>query len=277
MSTTTDTLVERRDPASQNATRVLVEKTSSKRLARKVAVITGGSTGMGLATAKRFVLEGMDHVFITGRRKDVLDAAVAEIGEKATGVPGDVGNLSDLDRLYEAVKRYGRKLDVIFANAGIARQAPIENVDEKFFDLHFDANVKGLFFSVQKGLPFMNDGGSIILNASIATTKGFPGISVYSATKAAVRSFARTWTNELRDRHIRVNAISPGHIDTPIFEGWQQGDGLIKLKQELAKNVPLGRLGDPDEIAKAVAFLASDDASYVSGVELFVDGGVAQV
>ena len=232
---------------------------------------------MGLATAKRFVLEGMDHVFITGRRKDVLDAAVAEIGEKATGVPGDVGNLSDLDRLYEAVKRYGRKLDVIFANAGIARQAPIENVDEKFFDLHFDANVKGLFFSVQKGLPFMNDGGSIILNASIATTKGFPGISVYSATKAAVRSFARTWTNELRNRHIRVNAISPGHIDTPIFEGWQQGDGLIKLKQELAKNVPLGRLGDPDEIAKAVAFLASDDASYVSGVELFVDGGVAQV
>ena len=277
MSTTTDTLVERRDPASQDATRELVEKTSSKRLARKVAVITGGSTGMGLATAKRFVLEGMDHVFITGRRKDVLDAAVAEIGEKATGVPGDVGNLSDLDRLYEAVKRYGRRLDVIFANAGIARQAPIENVDEKFFDLHFDANVKGLFFSVQKGLPFMNDGGSIILNASIATTKGFPGISVYSATKAAVRSFARTWTNELRDRHIRVNAISPGHIDTPIFEGWQQGDGLIKLKQELAKNVPLGRLGDPDEIAKAVAFLASDDASYVSGVELFVDGGVAQV
>ena len=277
MSTTTDTLVERRDPASQDATREPVEKTSSKRLARKVAVITGGSTGMGLATAKRFVLEGMDHVFITGRRKDVLDAAVAEIGEKATGVPGDVGNLSDLDRLYEAVKRYGRKLDVIFANAGIARQAPIESVDEKFFDLHFDANVKGLFFSVQKGLPFMNDGGSIILNASIATTKGFPGISVYSATKAAVRSFARTWTNELRDRHIRVNAISPGHIDTPIFEGWQQGDGLIKLKQELAKNVPLGRLGDPDEIAKAVAFLASDDASYVSGVELFVDGGVAQV
>ena len=277
MSTTTDTLVERRDPASQDATREPVEKTSSKRLARKVAVITGGSTGMGLATAKRFVLEGMDHVFITGRRKDVLDAAVAEIGEKATGVPGDVGNLSDLDRLYEAVKRYGRKLDVIFANAGIARQAPIENVDEKFFDLHFDANVKGLFFSVQKGLPFMNDGGSIILNASIATTKGFPGISVYSATKAAVRSFARTWTNELRNRHIRVNAISPGHIDTPIFEGWQQGDGLIKLKQELAKNVPLGRLGDPDEIAKAVAFLASDDASYVSGVELFVDGGVAQV
>jgi len=145
---------------------------------------------------------------------------------------GDVANLNDLDRLYESVKRYGRRLDVIFANAGIALQAPFGNVDEKFFDLHFDANVKGLFFSVQKGLPFLNDGGSIILNASIATTKGFPGISVYSATKAAVRSFARTWTNELRDRRIRVNAISPGHIDTPIFEGWQQSDALIKMKNE---------------------------------------------
>jgi NAD(P)-dependent dehydrogenase (short-subunit alcohol dehydrogenase family) len=255
----------------------LFQWASSKRLAGKVGVITGASTGMGLATAKRFVLEGMDHVFITGRRKDILDTAVAEIGEKATGVPGDVANLNDLDRLYESVKRYGRRLDVIFANAGIALQAPFENVDEKFFDLHFDANVKGLFFSVQKGLPFLNAGGSIILNASIAAAKGFPGISVYSATKAAVRSFARTWTNELRDRRIRVNAISPGHIDTPIFEGWQQGDALIKMKEELAKNVPLGRMGDSDEIAKAVVFLASDEASYVSGVELFVDGGVAQI
>jgi NAD(P)-dependent dehydrogenase (short-subunit alcohol dehydrogenase family) len=255
----------------------LIQRASSKRLAGKVGVITGASSGMGLATAKRFVLEGMDHVFITGRRKDVLDTAVAEIGEKATGVPGDVANLNDLDRLYESVKRYGRRLDVIFANAGIALQAPFGNVDEKFFDLHFDANVKGLFFSVQKGLPFLNDGGSIILNASIAATKGFPGISVYSATKAAVRSFARTWTNELRDRRIRVNAISPGHIDTPIFEGWQRGDALIKMKEELAKNVPLGRMGDSDEIAKAVVFLASDEASYVSGVELFVDGGVAQI
>src|ERR1700758_5074648 len=202
------------------------ERDTCRKLAGKVGVITGASTGMGLATAKRFVLEGMDHVFITGRRKGVLDTAVAEIGEKATGVPGDVANLNDLDRLYESVKRYGRRLDVIFANAGIALQAPFENVDEKFFDLHFDANVKGLFFSVQKGLPFLNAGGSIILNASIAAAKGFPGISVYSATKAAVRSFARTWTNELRDRRIRVNAISPGHIDTPIFEGWQQGDAL---------------------------------------------------
>src|ERR1700751_6057858 len=255
----------------------LIQRASSKRLAGKVGIIPGASTGMGLATAKRFVLEGMDHVFITGRRQEVLPTAVAEIGQKATGVPGDVANLNDLDRLYESVKRYGRRLDVIFANAGIALQAPFENVDEKFFDLHFDANVKGLFFSVQKGLPFLNAGGSIILNASIAAAKGFPGISVYSATKAAVRSFARTWTNALRDRRIRVNAISPGHIDTPIFEGWQQGDALIKMKEELANSVPLGRMGDSDEIAKVVAFLASDEASYVSGVELFVDGGVAQI
>jgi NAD(P)-dependent dehydrogenase (short-subunit alcohol dehydrogenase family) len=152
---------------------------------------------------------------------------------------------------------------VIFANAGISKLGPFRNVDEQFFDLHFDTNVKGLFFSVQKGLPFMNDGGSISLNASIATTKGFPGISIYSATEGAVRSFARTWTNELRERSIRVNAISPGHIDTPIFESWQQGADLKKLKEELAKNVPLGRLGDPDEIAKAVSFLASDESSYV--------------
>jgi NAD(P)-dependent dehydrogenase (short-subunit alcohol dehydrogenase family) len=254
-----------------------IETRGAKRLAGKVGVITGASTGMGLATARRFVREGMDHVFITGRRKDVLDAAVAQIGEKASGIPGDVANLHDLDRLYEAVKSHGRKLDVIFANAGVAHLAPFGTVDEKFFDLHFDANVKGLFFSVQKALPFMNEGASIILNASIATTKGFPGMSVYSATKAAVRSFARTWTNELRDRHIRVNAISPGHIDTPILESLQQGDALRKMKEEMRTNVPLGRLGDSDEIAKVVAFLASDESSYISGVELFVDGGVAQV
>lgn len=254
-----------------------LDHAGTKKLAGKIAVITGGSTGMGLATAKRFVQEGVDHVFITGRRRDTLDAAIAEIGEKATGVPGDVSSLNDLDRLYESVDGYGRKLDVVFANAGISQVAPLGTVDERFFDLHFDANVKGLFFTVQKALPLLKDGASIILNASIATTKGFPGISVYSATKAAVRSFARTWTNELRERHIRVNAISPGHIDTPIFESWQQGEALIEMKQELAKNVPLGRLGDPDEIAKAVAFLASDEASYISGIELFVDGGVAQI
>ncbi|HEY2473139.1 MAG TPA: SDR family oxidoreductase [Terracidiphilus sp.] len=279
MSTTIETTLHSPDLGSQVGPKAgtALNQANSKRLAGKVAVITGGSTGMGLATARRFVLEGADHVFLTGRRKETLDAAVAEIGAKATGVPGDVASLSDLDRLYELVDGSGRKIDVVFANAGISQQAPLGTVDEKFFDLHFDANVKGLFFTVQKALPFMNDGAAIVLNASIAAIKGFPGISVYSATKAAVRSFARTWTNELRERHIRVNAISPGHIDTPIFESWQRGEALIQMKQDLAKNVPLGRLGDPDEIAKAVAFLASDDASYISGIELFVDGGIAQI
>ena len=243
----------------------------------KVAVITGASTGMGLATAKRFVEEGMDRVFITGRRKDALDRAVSEIGRNVTAVQGDVASLTDLDHLYEVVQKENGGIDVIFANARIAQIAPFGTVDEKFFDLHFNANVKGLFFTVQKGLPLLNYRASIILNGSIATIKGFPGISIYSATKSAVRSFARTWTNELRERGIRVNAISPGHIDTPIFEGLQQGDALVKMKDDLAKSVPLGRMGHPDEIAKAVSFLASDDASYISGIELFVDGGVAQI
>jgi NAD(P)-dependent dehydrogenase (short-subunit alcohol dehydrogenase family) len=279
MSTTTETTLHGPDLASHAAPKAsaVLNHAGAKRLAGKVAVITGGSTGMGLATAKRFVQEGVDHVFITGRRKDTLDAAVSEIGEKATGVPGDVGSLNDLDRLYESVDGYGRTIDIVFANAGISQVASFGTVDEKFYDRHFNANVKGLFFTVQKALPLLKDGASIILNASIATIKGFSGISVYSATKAAVRSFARTWTNELRERHIRVNAISPGHIDTPIFESWQQGEALTQMKEELAKNVPLGRLGDPDEIAKAVAFLASDEASYIAGIELFVDGGVAQI
>jgi NAD(P)-dependent dehydrogenase (short-subunit alcohol dehydrogenase family) len=243
----------------------------------KVAVITGGSTGMGLATAKRFVREGMDHVFITGRRKDALDQAVAEIGRNVTAVQGDVANLGDLDRLYEEVRKQKRKIDVVFANAGVAQLAPFATVDEKFYDLHFDANVKGMFFTVQKALPLMNDGGAVILTGSVADVKGFPSISVYSASKAAVRSFARTWTTELKERRIRVNTVSPGHIDTPIFDTWQKGDALTKMKEDLAKNVPLGRLGDPDEIAKVVSFLASDEASYVAGVELYVDGGVAQI
>jgi NAD(P)-dependent dehydrogenase (short-subunit alcohol dehydrogenase family) len=246
------------------------------RFAGKVAVITGGSTGMGLATAKRFVQEAKDHVFITGRRKDALDRAVAEIGKNVTAVQGDVARLSDLDRLYDEVRKQNRKIDVIFANAGIAQLAPFGSVDEKFYDLHFDANVKGIFFTVQKALTLINDGGSVILTGSIADVKGFPAISIYS-TKAAIRSFARTWTNELKDRRVRVNTISPGHIDTPIFDTWQQGDALTKMKDDLAKNVPLGRLGDPDEIAKAVSFLASDEASYVAGIELYVDGGVAKI
>ncbi len=249
----------------------------SKKFAGKIAVVTGGSSGMGLATAKRFVEEGMERVFITGLRKKPLDSAVAELGKKVTAVQGDVANLSDLDRLYEMVKKQNRKIDVIFANAGLAMLAPFGKVDEQFFDLHFDANVKGLFFSVQKGLPLMNDGGSIILNGSIADIKAFPAMSVYSATKAAVRSFARTWTNDLRERRIRVNVLSPGHIDTPIMESLQQGEALVQMKKQMENNIPLGRLGEPDEIARAVSFLASDDASYISGAELYVDGGVAQV
>ena len=249
----------------------------SKKFAGKIAVVTGGSSGIGFATAKRFVEEGMDHVFITGRRKKPLDSAVAEIGKMVTAVQGDVANLSDLDRLYETVKKQNRKIDVIFANAGLAMLAPFGKIDEQFFDLHFDTNVKGLFFSVQKGLPLMNAGGTIILNGSIADIKGFPAMSVYSATKAAVRSFARTWTNDLRERRIRVNVLSPGHIDTPIMESLQQGEALVQMKKQMENNIPLGRLGDPDEIARAVSFLASDDASYISGAELYVDGGVAQV
>ena len=249
----------------------------SKKFVGKLAVITGASTGIGLATAKRLVCEGIDHVFITGRRKPVLDAAVAAIGRNVTGVQGDVASLDDLDRLYKAVGRDNRKIDIIVANAGVAQLAPLGTVSESFFDRHFDANVRGLFFTVQKGLPLLNDGGAVILTGSIAALKGFPAISVSSATKAAVRSFARTWTNELRERRIRVNVISPGHIDTPIMESLQQGEALTRMKEEFANAVPLGRMGDPDEIAKAVSFLASDDASYVSGIELFVDGGVAQI
>jgi NAD(P)-dependent dehydrogenase (short-subunit alcohol dehydrogenase family) len=254
-----------------------MEATMADKFAGKVGIITGGSTGIGLSAAKRFVQEGMDHVFVTGRRKDALDKAVGEIGRNVTGVQGDVANLTDLDRLYDVVMKENRKIDVIFANAGVAQLAPLSSVDEKFYDLHFDANVKGMFFTVQKALPLINDGGAIILTGSIADVKGFPLSSVYSATKAAIRSFARTWTTELKDRRIRVNTISPGHIDTPIFDTWQQGEALTKMKEELAKNVPLGRLGDPDEIAKAVSFLASDEASYVAGVELYVDGGIAQI
>ncbi|MGE5112248.1 MAG: SDR family oxidoreductase, partial [Acidobacteriaceae bacterium] len=239
----------------------------SKKFAGKIAVVTGGSSGIGLATTKRFVEEGMEHVFITGRRKKPLDNAVAEIGKKVTAVQGDVANLSDLDRLYETVKKQNRKIDVIFANAGLAMLAPFGKVDEQFFDLHFDANVKGLFFSVQKGLPLMNDGGSIIINGSVADIKGFPAMSVYSATKAAVRSFARTWTNDLRARRIRANVLSPGHIDTPIMDSLQQGEALVQMKKQMENNIPLGRLGEPDEIARAVSFLASDDASYISGAE----------
>jgi NAD(P)-dependent dehydrogenase (short-subunit alcohol dehydrogenase family) len=243
----------------------------------KIALITGGNSGIGLATAKRFVSEGA-YVFITGRREPELAAAVKEIGKNVSSVRGDVSNLADLDRLFTQIKREKGKLDIVFANAGVAKYAPLGTITEELYDSIFNTNVKGLLFTVQKALPLLPDGASIILNASIVASKGFPANSVYSATKAAVRSFARTWTMDLKSRHIRVNAVSPGPIDTP---GLNELLGSSEIGQQrlqmISTNVPLGRLGVPDEIAKAVVFLASDDSSYVTGTELFVDGGFAQV
>jgi len=247
------------------------------KLAGKVAVITGGSSGIGLATAQRFANEGA-RVFITGRRPDELEAAVKLIGENAVGVQGDVSNLADLDRLYATVAQENGRIDVLFANAGGGEFAPLGSITEEQFDKTFNINVKGLVFSVQKALPLFQDGGSIILNASVAGSKGLEAFSVYSATKAAVRSFARTWTTDLKARQIRVNAISPGPIDTPILNNLAVSkEELGQLKTNLASGVPLGRMGQPDEIAKAALFLASDDSSFVTGIELFVDGGMAQI
>jgi NAD(P)-dependent dehydrogenase (short-subunit alcohol dehydrogenase family) len=247
------------------------------KLEGKVAVITGGNSGIGLATAQRFVAEGA-YVFITGRRQAELDAAVKLIGKNVTAVQGDVSNLADLDKLYAAVKQQKGHLDIIFANAGGGQFAPLGAITEEQFDKTFNANVKGLLFTVQKALPLLRDGSSIILNASIVSIKGMPAFSVYSATKAAVRSFARSWTNDLKDRKIRVNAVSPGPIDTPGVAGLAQSEEQLKqIKAGLAASVPLGRMGTSDEIAKVVVFLASDDSSFVTGVELFVDGGMAQV
>ncbi len=248
-----------------------------KRLEGKVAVVTGGTSGIGLATARRFVEEGA-HIFITGRRKAELDAAVKQIGKQATGVRGDVASLSDLDSLYAEVKRQQGRIDILFANAGTAELAPLGAIAEEHFDKIFSVNVKGLLFSVQKALPLFRDGGSIILNASIVASKGLEASSVYSATKAAVRSFARTWTVDLKGRGIRVNAISPGPIDTPgINNLGSTMEQIEEFKKNIVATVPMGRMGDPDEIAKAAVFLASDDSSYVTGVELFVDGGTAQI
>jgi NAD(P)-dependent dehydrogenase (short-subunit alcohol dehydrogenase family) len=251
-----------------------------KKLEGKVAVITGGNSGIGLATAQRFVAEEGAYVFITGRRQSELDAAVKQIGKNITGVQGDVSNLADLDRLYAKVKEQRGRIDILFANAGVAEFARLGEISEAHFDKTFGINVKGLLFSVQKALPLFQDGGggSIILNASIAASKGFETSTVYSATKAAIRSFARTWTDELKHRKIRVNAISPGYIDTPIFNSAVQSEEQIEqIKTSLVASVPMGRMGSSDEIAKAVSFLASDDSSYVTGIELFVDGGMAQI
>src|SRR5205809_2824569 len=247
------------------------------RLEGKVALITGGNSGIGLATAKQFVNEGA-YVYISRRRDTELAAAVKEIGENVTGIQGDVSNLGDLDRLFAQIKREKGKLDIVFANAGVGKYAPLGSITEELYDSIFDINVKGLLFTVQKALPLLPDGASIILNASIVASKGFSANSVYSATKAAVRSFARTWTTDLKDRRIRVNAVSPGSTDTPglsdLLAASETGEQRRKM---ISNSVPLGRLGKPDEIAKAVVFLASDDSSYVAGTELFVDGGFAQI
>lgn len=254
--------------------------TNEKQLGKldgKVALITGGNSGIGLATAKRFVNEGA-YVFITGRRKSELDAAVKEMGKNVTAVQGDVANLDDLDRLFAQIKKGKGKIDILFANAGIAKYAPLGTITEELFDSIFDINVKGVLFTVQKALPLLSDGASIILNASVVGSKGFSSNSVYSATKAAVRSFTRTWTTDLKDRRIRVNAVSPGSTDTPGLNELLASSETGKERRKMISNtVPIGRLGKPDEIAKAVTFLASDDSSYITGTELFVDGGLAQV
>lgn len=243
----------------------------------KVAVITGANSGIGLATAKLFAAEGAQ-VVITGRRQTELDAAVKEIGHNAVGVQGDVSKLADLDKLFAEVKQKFGKIDVLFANAGIAEMAPLGQITEEHFDRSFDINVKGLVFTVQKALPLIVDGGSIILTSSIVNTKGMGAFSVYSATKAAVRSFARTWTSDLKDRKIRVNAISPGPIATPIFGKMGLHEEQMKeFGASVSAQVPMGRFGEPEEIAKAALFLAANDSSYVTGADLYVDGGMAQV
>jgi len=247
------------------------------KLEGKIALVTGGNSGIGLATAKEFVGEGA-YVFITGRRDAELTAAVKEIGNHVTAVRGDVSKLGDLDRLFAQIKREKGRLDVVFANAGTALLAPLEKITEEHFDAIFDVNVKGVVFTVQKALALLPGGASVILNASIVATKGFPQWSVYSATKAALRSFARTWAVDLKDRGIRVNAVSPGFTDTPglneLLVASGAGDHALK---RLSAAAPLGRPGTPDEVARAVVFLASDDSSYITGTELFVDGGFAQV
>jgi NAD(P)-dependent dehydrogenase (short-subunit alcohol dehydrogenase family) len=247
------------------------------KLEGKITLVTGGSSGIGLATAQNFVKEGA-FVYITGRRQAELDKAVKAIGSQVKSVRADSSNLDDLDRLFAQIKQEKGRLDVVFANAGGGSLAPLGSITEEVYDQTFNTNVKGVLFTVQKALPLIPDGGSIILNASIVSQKGMAAFSVYSATKAAVRSFARSWTTDLKDRKIRVNAISPGPIDTPILDGLAVTDeGRKGMKDHLASIVPLGRMGRPEEIGKAAVFLASEDASFVAGVELFVDGGSAQV
>jgi NAD(P)-dependent dehydrogenase (short-subunit alcohol dehydrogenase family) len=249
----------------------------TNRFENKTIVVTGGTSGIGLATAKAFSAEGAS-VFITGRRKEPLDAAIKEIGGRVTGVQGDMSKLVDIDRLYDAVQQKHSHIDVVFANAGGGEFAPLGAITEEHYQKTFDTNVKGVLFTVQKALPLLRDGGSIVLTSSTTSVSGTPALSVYSATKAAVRNFARNWILDLKDRRIRVNAVSPGVTETAglneLFGGGEQADGT---KAYLSGLIPAGRIGQPEEIAKAVLFLASDEASFVNGVELFVDGGQVQI
>ncbi|MFJ2398735.1 SDR family oxidoreductase [Streptomyces sp. NPDC087843] len=240
----------------------------------KTALVTGGSAGIGLASAVRLAAEGA-HVFITGRRGTELDAAVEVIGSAATAVTGDISDLADLDRLHEAIRSRGRGLDVLFANASVAALAPLEQVTEEHFDTLFGINVRGMLFTVQKALPLLNDGASVILNGSTNVDVGDEALGVYAATKAATRSFSRTWANELRTRGIRVNTVTPGPTDTPALAGLTPTPE--RFKQQLATRVPLGRLGRPEEIAAAVVFLASEQSSFITGSSLYVDGGLNRI
>jgi len=256
---------------------VIVKKPTPGRLAGKYALITGGNSGIGLATARRFAFEGA-FVFITARRERELADAVRELGSNVTGIPCDVSNNEDLDKLFTQIAMRTDRLDILFANAGGGSLAPLGGITEQQFDQTFGVNVRGLLFTVQKALPLMPRGASIILNASTTSIKGVQAFSVYSATKAAVRSFARCWVLDLRDRQIRVNAISPGVVPTPGYDllGLTKDQVAGFINSQIGA-IPLGRVGTPDEIAAAVLFLASDDSSFVNGVELFVDGGMAQI
>ena len=248
----------------------------SKSLDGKVALVTGGSTGIGLAAARELADRGAK-VFVTGRRRAELDAAVAQIGHGAVGIQADAANLGDLDRLYAEIGRTAKTLDILFANAGGGDMLPLGAITEEHFDRIFGTNVKGLLFTVQKALPLMKDGGAIVLTGSTASIEGTASFSVYSASKAAVRNFARSWLLDLKEREIRVNVVSPGPTGTPGLAGLVPPEHKEGLFGALATSVPMGRLGTVEEIAKVVAFLASDEASYINGVELFVDGGKTQV
>jgi NAD(P)-dependent dehydrogenase (short-subunit alcohol dehydrogenase family) len=247
------------------------------RLAGKIALVTGGNSGIGLATAKRFVAEGAT-VFISGRRQPQLDAAVREIGGNVIALQGDISKLADLDRMFDTIKKRNGRLDILFANAGLGWLAPLGHISEEHFDQTFAVNVKGTLFTVQKALPLMTDGGSIVINGSMVSIKGSPAFSVYSATKAALRSFARTWSVDLKGRGIRVNVVSPGTVVTPAAKtAGLTDDQIEQMAAAAAATTPLGRVGTTDEIAQAVVFLASDESAYVTGADLFVDGGAAQI